>query len=100
MQTIAEHLPLLGEQPHDPELMTVVRRAFHTLKGSGRMVGLNDLGEAAWSVEQTMNHWLKLDQGATPPLLVMLAEAQAVFADWVQRLESGNAAACRGCRSG
>ncbi len=29
-----------------------LRRAFHTLKGSARMVGLDDIGELAWDAEQ------------------------------------------------
>ena len=37
------------------EALTVIRRGFHTLKGSGRMVGLMDLGEVAWEIEQVMN---------------------------------------------
>ena len=32
-----------------------IRRYFHTLKGSGKMVGLINLGECAWIVEQTLN---------------------------------------------
>ncbi len=91
LETIGQHLPLLAEKPHDHEMLTVIRRAFHTLKGSGRMVGLTDLGEAAWSVEQVMNHWLKLDQGATPTLLEVLDAAHALFADWVRRLEAREA---------
>ena len=47
------------EKPDDLESLTTVRRAFHTLKGSGRMVGLGDLGEAAWEVEQVLNLWLE-----------------------------------------
>ena len=43
-------------KPHDQEALTTVRRAFHTLKGSGRMVGLMDLGEAAWRVERGPEH--------------------------------------------
>ncbi|HOM12446.1 MAG TPA: Hpt domain-containing protein, partial [Rubrivivax sp.] len=35
--------------------MTLIRRAFHTLKGSSRMVGLKPFGEAAWSCEQLYN---------------------------------------------
>jgi hypothetical protein len=35
--------------------LTTVRRAFHTLKGSSRMVGLRDYGEAAWACEQLYN---------------------------------------------
>ena len=38
-----------------PGRLTTVRRAFHTLKGSSRMVGLKDFGEAAWACEQLYN---------------------------------------------
>jgi chemosensory pili system protein ChpA (sensor histidine kinase/response regulator) len=86
---IAAQLPRLASQPFDVESLTTVRRAFHTLKGSGRMVGLAELGEAAWSVEQVLNRWLKLEQEATPPLLDMLGEAQQLFSDWVSQLEAG-----------
>jgi chemosensory pili system protein ChpA (sensor histidine kinase/response regulator) len=33
--------------------LTTVRRSFHTLKGSGRMVGLNELGDLAFEVEKS-----------------------------------------------
>ncbi len=88
LATITEHLPLLAQQPNDHELQTVVRRAFHTLKGSGRMVNLTDLGEAAWSVEQLMNQWLKLNQSVTDDLQTVLQMARRLFSDWVGRLES------------
>ena len=32
-----------------------LRRAFHTLKGSGRMVGCTDVGELAWIIEDLLN---------------------------------------------
>ena len=32
------------------------------------MVGLTDLGEAAWEVEQVMNLWLEQKRAATPAL--------------------------------
>ncbi|MEX1670623.1 Hpt domain-containing protein [Zhongshania guokunii] len=35
--------------------LTTVRRAFHTLKGSGRMVGASQLAELAWSIEAMLN---------------------------------------------
>jgi chemosensory pili system protein ChpA (sensor histidine kinase/response regulator) len=52
--------------PDDREALTTIRRGFHTLKGSGRMVGLMDLGEAAWEVERAMNQWLEAKKPATP----------------------------------
>ena len=88
LATIAAALPPLAKQPHDRETLTTVRRSFHTLKGSGRMVGLTELGETAWAVEQTLNKWLQEEQSATPPLLAMLKDAHVLFQDWVAQLEA------------
>jgi len=43
------------EEPNNPETLTTIRRHFHTLKGSGRMVGAKSAGETAWIVEDTLN---------------------------------------------
>lgn len=44
-----------AKQPNDQETLTTIRRHFHTLKGSGRMVGAKSAGELAWTVEDTLN---------------------------------------------
>ncbi len=49
--------------PDDPEILATVRRHFHTLKGSGRMVGAKVAGELAWAVEDTLN---RIKSGAIP----------------------------------
>ena len=38
--------------------LTPIRRSFHTLKGSGRLVGASVLGEFAWRVENMLNRVL------------------------------------------
>ncbi|MEY2168053.1 MULTISPECIES: Hpt domain-containing protein [unclassified Rhodanobacter] len=38
--------------------LTPIRRSFHTLKGSGRLVGIPALGEFAWRVEDMLNRVL------------------------------------------
>src|SRR5690606_2930049 len=45
-------------QPDHPEHLKTIRRHFHTLKGSGRMVGAKSAGEMAWAVEDTLNRVL------------------------------------------
>jgi len=45
----------LRHQADDLSAITSIRRSFHTLKGSSRMVGLNRYGEAAWAWEQLFN---------------------------------------------
>ena len=50
--------PLLNEwvqKPSQDEVLVTIRRNFHTLKGSGRMVGAKYSGELAWTVEDTLN---------------------------------------------
>jgi chemosensory pili system protein ChpA (sensor histidine kinase/response regulator) len=44
--------------------LTPIRRSFHTLKGSGRLVGASVLGEFAWRVENMLNRVL---DGSIPP---------------------------------
>jgi chemosensory pili system protein ChpA (sensor histidine kinase/response regulator) len=77
-------------QPHSQDLLTTLRRGFHTLKGSGRMVGLRDLGEAAFAVEQVMNRWLGSERDGTPELFDLLDGARMLFAGWVDRLAQGD----------
>src|SRR2546425_1452819 len=79
-------LPQSRQQPNDRDVLTTIRRGFHTLKGSGRMVGLTDLGEVAWEIEQVMNRWLERQQPASPELLELIALASAAFRDWIGRL--------------
>ncbi len=91
LAAIREHLETVREQHANKEALTTIRRGFHTLKGSGRMVGLVRLGEAAWAVEQTMNLWVQEERAATAELLELIALAHGYFSDNVKRLKAGGA---------
>lgn len=54
-ETLAEYLPQWAEDFNNEAALTETRRAFHTLKGSGRMVEASDIGELAWSIENMLN---------------------------------------------
>ena len=90
---IYDNLTLLTDQPHNTEVLTNLRRAFHTLKGSGRMVGLKDLGEVAWSVEQALNLWLRQELEVNDQIFDLLKQSHVVFSAWVDHLEGLSAAA-------
>ncbi|MEO7067868.1 MAG: Hpt domain-containing protein [Rhodanobacter sp.] len=45
-------------EPTQISRLTSIRRSFHTLKGSGRLVGASVLGEFAWKVENLLNRVL------------------------------------------
>jgi chemosensory pili system protein ChpA (sensor histidine kinase/response regulator) len=86
---IAENLDLLKAQPSNNDALTTMRRAFHTLKGSSRMVGLRDFGEVAWVVEQVHNLWLRQERAPDMAFFKLVQLSHEVFSAWVKHLESG-----------
>ncbi|HEX4233562.1 MAG TPA: Hpt domain-containing protein [Caldimonas sp.] len=72
----------------DIGLLTTLRRAFHTLKGSSRMVGLKEFGDAAWACEQVFNTQLAEQRAAEPPLLEFAGWVLGYLGDWVEDIAS------------
>ncbi|MDM1708551.1 Hpt domain-containing protein [Thiopseudomonas alkaliphila] len=58
LETIQLHYPAWRSNPQDQKALTELRRGFHTLKGSGRMVRALIIGELAWAVENLLNRVL------------------------------------------
>jgi len=85
----AAAIETLTVMPDNMGELTILRRAFHTLKGSSRMVGLTEFGEAAWAFEQVLNTWLADQKPATPHLLAGTTRALGQFAGWVEAIASG-----------
>ncbi|KQZ86485.1 MULTISPECIES: Hpt domain-containing protein [unclassified Pseudomonas] len=67
LQVLREYLPRWSVNPDNHSALIELRRAFHTLKGSGRMVRALVLGELAWAVENLLNRVLEnsVEPGAT-----------------------------------
>ncbi|HKU86917.1 MAG TPA: Hpt domain-containing protein, partial [Casimicrobiaceae bacterium] len=86
LETVAEQKLALEHNPGDREALVTVRRQFHTLKGSGRMVGLTELGELAWNVERVHNRLLEEERRVTPAVIALIGIAQESFRHWVQEL--------------
>jgi len=76
-------LAVLMREPGDIGELTVLRRAFHTLKGSSRMVGLNEFGEAAWSMEQLLNTWLAEQQASNDGFHRLCVQVMDAFTVWI-----------------
>lgn len=93
LASINDHLQVCRDAPHDREALTIIRRGFHTLKGSGRMVGLYQLGEVAWAIEQVMNKWLQAEKPATATLQGLVQDAHDAFCLWVEELKANGTVA-------
>ena len=85
---VRETIPLSKVDPGNQDYLTSLRRSFHTLKGSGRMVGLMVFGEAAWSIEQVMNLWLSESRNGTEQLYALLEKVATELFAWVEDLKS------------
>lgn len=86
---VGEQLDTLADARGDAATLTTVRRAFHTLKGSSRMVGLKHFGEAAWAVEQCFNLWLAQERPASDDLIALGRVAAQVMRGWIATI-AGN----------
>ena len=87
LETARQALAELHRQPADSEKLTVLRRAFHTLKGSSRMVGLDAFGEGAWACEQLYNARLgDSSPHADAALLGFTGEALDYLAAWCEQI--------------
>ncbi|MBV1928201.1 MAG: Hpt domain-containing protein, partial [Gammaproteobacteria bacterium] len=76
--------------PSDEKILNELRRGFHTLKGSGRMVKANAIGDLAWSIENMLNKILE-KPGAIPAETVELIDISlGAIPSLVDDFECGN----------
>src|SRR5690606_22099006 len=86
LEELDEEVANLGEllqgwqdAPHDTEQVRSIRRIFHTLKGSGRLVGARALGEFSWKIENMLNRVLDGSRDASPAVVALVAQAHDVL---------------------
>src|SRR5688572_13136350 len=80
--------PLWDENPQDQDSLVNVRRSFHTLKGSGRMVGAQLIGEFAWAVENLLNRVINKTLERSPEMMTLLRQSVAAGPELVEQLET------------
>ena len=61
LEEIGDALPRWKLNRADSEAQATLCRCFHTLKGSGKMVGAKAIGDLAWSLENLLN---RISEGA------------------------------------
>ncbi|GAB6404735.1 Hpt domain-containing protein [Pseudomonas sp. MHK4] len=92
LEVLREYLPRWSGNPANRSALSELRRAFHTLKGSGRMVRALVLGELAWAMENLLNRVLEqsVEPGASVHQLIgdvldLLPQLVAEYAADAQR---------------
>jgi chemosensory pili system protein ChpA (sensor histidine kinase/response regulator) len=87
--SIQGSFPQWDQNPMDLESLAVIRRSFHTLKGSGRMVGARSIAEFGWSIENLLNRIIDKTLSRTPGLMALLRSSVAILPQLVEQLETG-----------
>ncbi len=87
MEKIRRYYPAWEQDPLASEALGTVRRSFHTLKGSGRMVGARELSEFSWAMENLVNRLLDGTLARSAEILSTLREAVALLPQLVGELD-------------
>jgi len=86
-ETLSEYYPQWRSKDSDQDALVVVRRAFHTLKGSGRMVEAFDIATVAWSVENMLNRVIDRTIRVEPHIFHLVDAVIAVIPTLVEAFE-------------
>ncbi|MHC8403152.1 Hpt domain-containing protein [Pseudomonas sp. MDT1-17] len=90
LEILREYLPRWSADPDSKSALSELRRAFHTLKGSGRMVRALVLGELAWAMENLLNRVLEHSVPPGPAVQQLLGDALNLLPELVTEF-AGNA---------
>ncbi len=89
MAAIGRRFPLWEQNPMDGDSLAAMRRSFHTLKGSGRMVGARVIGDLAWSIENLLNRLIDKTLTRTPEIIAVVRAAIDALPQVIEQLETG-----------
>lgn len=83
---LGDRIPQWIHHPENTQLMTEIRRGFHTIKGSGKMVGAYELGDFALHIETMLNALLEGNIQSTDDVAVLIQLSEASMPAMKNRL--------------
>ena len=84
---LAKQIPEWMQHQEKTAVLTDIRRGFHTLKGSGRMVGADEVGDFDWHIESLINTLLESNIKAFENVALTIRLAEAILPGMKQRLQ-------------
>ena len=89
IESIGQALPKWIADRDDADALGSVRRSFHTLKGSGRLVGAMRIGEFAWAYENMLNRVIDGTVTVSDPMIDILERALDALVQLVAQVREG-----------
>ena len=91
LDSIGELLPRWMTQQSDEEALAELRRSFHTLKGSGRLVGAEHVGEFAWAFENMLNQVIDGTVATNNVMFDILEQSREALSQLLEQFKGGSA---------
>jgi chemosensory pili system protein ChpA (sensor histidine kinase/response regulator) len=89
---ISRLLSLWQADQSNQDALKDMRRSFHTLKGSGRLVGAKDLGEFAWAFENMLNRVIDKTIEVSPVMFEVLNQGRDTLPHLYELFKTGGRA--------
>ncbi|MFD1259307.1 hybrid sensor histidine kinase/response regulator [Entomomonas asaccharolytica] len=89
LEALSTTLPAWVANTDDKDSLTEIRRSFHTIKGSGRMVKAMVIGELGWSVENMLNRVIDKTIPITQPILEVVQDVVKLLPELIKEFASG-----------
>jgi len=87
LASLNEQLPLWENDHGNEEALSTIRRSFHTLKGSGRLIGAELIGEFSWNFENMLNRVIDKSRPLNQDVFGILNEALGVLPQLIEQLK-------------
>ncbi len=91
LPSIVENFNLLKSNSTDKDALQTVRRAFHTMKGSGRLVGASVIGELGWYFEELLNKILEGGASFNQNVIDLIEKIEPLVPNLIKEFQAGAA---------
>jgi len=88
-EEIAANIDRWKNNSTDKDALGNIRRAFHTLKGSGRLVGAMLIGELGWGIENMLNRLIEGSLPFSPTVVSLVGRARDLIPGLVADFQQG-----------
>ncbi|MCR4300198.1 MAG: Hpt domain-containing protein, partial [Sulfuricaulis sp.] len=91
LKNIRNNLIVWRDDTENQNALTELRRGYHTLKGSGRMVGASEVAELSWDVENVLNRIREGKIVPTTAIIDLMQQTQDALPHLIDVLAGGPA---------
>ncbi len=87
IENIITHFKIWKNEPANSESLKELRRSFHTLKGSGRLVGATVIGELGWYFEDMLNKIIDGSLSRNNEMLSLIEQVEKVLPSLLEQFQ-------------